>query len=215
MKKSDAIANLVTALVTAQSQFQPVKKTESATIPTKSGGKFNYTYADLAQVIEATRPALLANGLAVMQFPTTEPGKVTVETTLAHTSGEYITESLTMPVVMDTPQSVGSAITYARRYAYMAALGLAAQDDDGAAASKKAAKEPAKEPVKTPEPVKTQEPKGYTDWKLDMILAGRKGMAELQKSWKASNAAYCQYARSNDLEWWEGLKKSCQQAVAA
>jgi ERF superfamily len=208
VKKSDSIANLVTALVAAKTQFTAVKKTESASIKTRNGGSFDYRYADLFMVIAATEPALLANGLSLIQFPTTSPGSVTVETILAHSSGEYISESLTMPVAMDTPQSVGSAITYARRYAYMAGLGIAPQDDDGATASKKPAKEPAREPAKP------QEPRGYSEFKLDLILAGRSGMSALKKAWEAASAVHCKHARNNDLEWWTDLKAKTAAVTA-
>lgn len=200
MQKSDTIAALVVALVKAQSEFQPVIKTESATIAKKNGGSFGYQYADLNTVIESTRPALLANGLAVMQFPTTEGNKVITTTMLTHVSGEYISETLTMTVQMDTPQSIGSAITYSRRYAYMACLGLAAADDDGAAASKK--------------PVVVAEPAGYTEFKLSMILAGREGMAELKKAWEGSSTEHKGHARKNDLIWWNGVKSNTAVAVA-
>lgn len=194
MQKSSSIAALATALVNAQSQFGSVIKGESATIQKKNGGSFSYQYADLNAVIEATRPHLVANGIAVMQFPSTVPGAVIMTTLLTHTSGEFISEELTMPAVMDTPQSVGSAITYARRYAMMAALGLAAADDDGAAASRK--------------PVVVAEPAGYTDWKLGMILAGREGLAALKSSWEVSSKEHKVFAHKSDSAWWNSLKAS-------
>jgi hypothetical protein len=159
----------------------------------------------------------LANGLCVIQFPNTDGNRVTVETILAHSSGEYISESLTMVAIMDTPQSIGSAITYARRYSLLAALGVATCDDDGAAASRKPAKQTPKAQETTPEAQETA-PDGYTEWKLTMILAGRKGMGELKKAWSASTKAHCKFAREQDSQWWEALKACTtteQVAVAA
>jgi hypothetical protein len=102
---------------------------------------FRSKYADLASVVEASRPSLIANGLSVVQC--TE-GDV-LWTMLLHESGEWIKGSIVlkpMRQVKDTgwveshdPQSYGSCITYARRYAMAAITGVATEDDDGNAAS--------------------------------------------------------------------------------
>jgi hypothetical protein len=102
---------------------------------------FRSKYADLQSVVEATRPSLAENGLSVVQI--TE-GNV-LWTMLLHTSGEWIKGSIElkpMRQVKDTgwvesndPQSYGSCITYARRYAMAAITGCATEDDDGNAAS--------------------------------------------------------------------------------
>lgn len=101
-------------------------------------GRRSYRYADLASVLEVVRPVLAARGLAVTQSASAELSKVTVSTTVVHTSGEWLTfPPLTMQMSGVDPQSVGAGITYARRYSLMAVLGIAAEedDDDGAAAS--------------------------------------------------------------------------------
>lgn len=96
---------------------------------------FRNHYASLAACIEASK-AFNEQEIAVIQ-PTTssEENCVTVLTILMHSSGEYIESTLTMPVSKRDAQGFGSAISYARRYALMSALGLAADDDDGEAAS--------------------------------------------------------------------------------
>lgn len=124
------------ALSTAQREFEA---------PTKDKKGHNYLYADLADAIEATRKPLAENGLAVVQEATTELHErgivVVVATYVTHVSGAYIEFGPLMMVTAKTdPQSVGTAITYARRYAYLAALGVAADDDDGAAASQPVAR---------------------------------------------------------------------------
>jgi len=78
---------------------------------------------------------MLANGLALVQSPSTAGNVVTVTGTLYHTSGESITSVLSGTAKDTTPQAIGSAITYFRRYQMCAVLGVAAEDDDGAAAS--------------------------------------------------------------------------------
>ena len=94
-------------------------------------------YATLAAVMEAISPALTDNGLALVQEAELGDGAVTICTALVHESGEVIEFApLTMPVTQRTPQAVGSAITYGRRYQLTAVFGLAPDDDDGAEASK-------------------------------------------------------------------------------
>jgi hypothetical protein len=124
---------------------------------------FRSKYADLQSVVEATRPSLVENGLSVVQI--TE-GNV-LWTMLLHTSGEWIKGSIElkpMRQVKDTgwveshdPQSYGSCITYARRYAMAAITGCATEDDDGNAASgnKVPLKAPPTAPQDAPQPIKT------------------------------------------------------------
>ena len=71
-----------------------------------------------------------------MQFPRAgEEGGVEVETVLCHSSGEWVAETLWLPVAKSDAQGVGSAITYARRYALCCVVGIAPEDDDGNAAA--------------------------------------------------------------------------------
>jgi hypothetical protein len=116
-------------------------------------------YATLAGINDAIMPALVANGLTVAQEVSTDYHDatllVTVETWLCHTSGEYIQFApLALPVDKPTAQGVGSAITYGRRYALMAALNLSADDDDGQAATDS---RPAQRPA-PPRPTPPQKP---------------------------------------------------------
>jgi hypothetical protein len=99
---------------------------------------YSYKYADLASVIAAVSPAFQENGLAVLQGVSTDarPDHLTVETMLLHESGEWIRSSLSMRPAQNTPQGLGSTITYARRYALLAMAGVAPEeDDDGAKGS--------------------------------------------------------------------------------
>lgn len=106
-------------------------------------GQGNYgKHATISAVLDAAKPILARHGLAVVQgLEDSEPGFVTVSTMLVHTSGETLDGGgLRMPAPND-PQKVGGAISYARRYALMTFLGLAAEDDDGQTASDAIAKE--------------------------------------------------------------------------
>lgn len=116
------------AFVAAQKATEAVKK--ASTNPA-----FRSKYADLAGVVEAVVPALNDNGIAVMQSPAFDGDYVALTTVLLHESGSSVSSTLRLrPSKMD-PQGVGSAVTYARRYALLALSGAAPEDDDGNAAS--------------------------------------------------------------------------------
>lgn len=97
---------------------------------------FKSKYADLASCWEACREPLSKNGLSIIQ--TTDISElnnaVVIETTLLHSSGEWVTGSLQMPLIKTDPQGVGSAMTYGRRYGLSAIVGIVSDDDDGEAA---------------------------------------------------------------------------------
>jgi hypothetical protein len=99
-------------------------------------------YASLASVMETVRPILHRHGFAVLQEVGERQGRLTVTTTLLHTSGESVAHRCAHKS-SDNIQQVGSAISYLRRYAIMAMLGVVGEvDDDGEAAESKPAKQP-------------------------------------------------------------------------
>lgn len=126
--QSESIAKLAEALSKAQGKIKGASKDTANPF-------FKSKYADLASVWDACREQLSAHGLSVIQTTDNAPEGVCVVTTLAHSSGEWIRGKLTMQPVKNDPQGVGSAITYARRYALAAMVGVAPEDDDGNAAS--------------------------------------------------------------------------------
>ena len=126
MNRSDSIAGLAEAM----SKFQG-----EVTNAFKSSSGHGYNYADLGSILDSVRPILSANGLSVVQMPSpAEAGHVGVVTCLQHKTGEWIECDYSMPIPDNkrnsAAQNVGSAITYARRYALAAALGVAQTDDD-------------------------------------------------------------------------------------
>ena len=128
MLTSDSIKELATALAKAQAEITDAKK--DATNP-----HFNKQYADLASIWDACRAALTKNGISVVQM--TRPSdaqEVVVITRLCHSSGEWMQGELALPVTKGDAQGYGSALTYARRYALAAAVGVAPEDDDAQAA---------------------------------------------------------------------------------
>ncbi len=122
------LKNLAAALCKAQADMEGAKK--DTTNP-----HFNRKYADLASVWSAIREPLTKNGLSVVQLLRSINGGVECETILLHTSGEQISETFAVPATKSDAQGYGSAATYARRYALMALVGVAPEEDDGNAAA--------------------------------------------------------------------------------
>jgi hypothetical protein len=123
MEKSEALEKLGEALAKAQGQIQDAKKDSDNPF-------FKSHYADLASVWEACRKPLSDNGLAVIQSIEVKEGKRFVSTMLLHSSGQFIASELDLTMKEETMQSIGSAITYARRYSLSALVGVAPDDDD-------------------------------------------------------------------------------------
>lgn len=152
MNQSDSIANLAAALANAQGEIEGVSKDSTGQV-----GKTVYRYADLSNVVEAIKAVASKNGLSWVQGPVTIPYEesgpeqvgqdfqtvtrtrtaVGVETQLLHSSGEWMRFApFYFPIVQQTAQGAGSAITYARRYSLSAIFGVVPEDDDGAEASR-------------------------------------------------------------------------------
>ncbi len=135
---SDSFEKLTEALLAFHEEVEPVQKNAESSVGTRA-----YRYADLAAVWDAIRQPLVNAGLVLIQ--TVEPTELVqctptaqawarLHTRLQHRSGQWV-ES-TVPLVADwsNPQRFGSAMTYMRRYTILGLLGLAPEDDDGAAA---------------------------------------------------------------------------------
>ncbi|MFH1301518.1 MAG: ERF family protein [Planctomycetota bacterium] len=123
MNKSESVTDLSAALAKAQAGIANAAKEGI-------NPHFNRSYATLKSVWEVCKTPLTDNGLSVVQSPEVEAQAVKVTTTLLHKSGQWIESSITMPVQKWDCQGIGSAITYARRYALAAMVGVAPSDDD-------------------------------------------------------------------------------------
>jgi hypothetical protein len=127
MQKSETIGALAKALSAFQGQVTDIPKTSRA--------HGNIMYAQLDEMLTLARPLLSAHGLSVVQFCGTADERVSVETVLMHESGEWMSGTIEMALDgggrMNKAQSVGSVITYARRYSLGAVLGFTSKDDDG------------------------------------------------------------------------------------
>lgn len=129
---SDGINELALALSKAQAQIENVSKDKQA---------YGYKYADLASCLEAIKKPLSDNGLAVSQLVSVDGDKQMLITMLLHSSGQWLKSILNIESVVmkqcNSLQQIGAGITYARRYALSAIIGLTQEDDDAQSLSKK------------------------------------------------------------------------------
>lgn len=129
---------LAAALVKFQGEVPTIPKNKVAKIKTKTGSDYSYHYADLADIWEAIREPLSKNGLAATQFLSSDEHADYIITKVWHESGQTDSEKFAIPTNGKTPQEVGSVITYYKRYALGAALGISTEeDDDGASGNSK------------------------------------------------------------------------------
>jgi len=122
MEKSETITNIAKALMDFNAKVTKISKDAKNPF-------FKSNYASLSNIQDAIAKPLSESGLVYSQMPTGVNGLTTI---LIHAeSGEYFMDSYTMPVSkQNDPQAVGSAITYAKRYALAGILGLNIDDDD-------------------------------------------------------------------------------------
>lgn len=130
VRRSPSFATLARVLLKAQAEAEnPVKNADNL--------HFRSKYANLVEVRSALLPVLNSAGVVVLQFPCEHESGPALTTLLIHPeSGEWIETTIGLHPAKRDPQALGSAITYARRYALMAIVGVAPDDDDdGHAAS--------------------------------------------------------------------------------
>jgi len=173
-ESSPTVGAIALALSKAQGAMAAAKK--DATNP-----HFKSRYADLASVWEACRVPLSANELAVIQV--TEyagTGGITLMTMLVHSSGEWFRSRLYVPLAQPSVQQIGSAITYARRYALGAIVGVAAADDDDGEAAETA--RPANDTKATP-PAAPKRSEAQAARDMAELLKMAASPAEVQEVW--------------------------------
>ena len=152
MERSESLVEFTKALSKFQGEITSVKKT--AVNPF-----FKSKYADLDAVWDMCRKPLSSNGFALVQIPVELEGKLYLETLLIHTSGEYIKGYLALNPKAIDPQAIGSALTYARRYAMSAMLGVSAdEDEDAERATAKDTERLRERPSQAGRPVRIQAP---------------------------------------------------------
>lgn len=128
MQTSEQLNEISAALAKAQGEIVGALKDSANPF-------FKSKYADLASCWDACRLPLSKNGLSVVQGMQVDAGSLYLITRLLHSSGQWISSTTPITPKDDTPQAMGSALTYARRYALTAMVGVAQVDDDANAAS--------------------------------------------------------------------------------
>lgn len=162
MEKSQSIANIAKALINFHQKVSKIKKDSSNPF-------FKSNYASLSNILDSIGVPLIESGLSYVQFPTNGYGLTTL---LMHgESGEYIQDTYEMKPTKDDPQGRGSVITYQRRYALGAILGLNIDDDDDGNAGSEKVKE---QPQNTPSNKPTSMSKAQFEQACERIKAGDK-----------------------------------------
>lgn len=136
-----AVGALNEALAAAQGEFPPIARDKQVTVQTRTGAAYTFSYAPLDTILACVRPALSKHRLALTQLLADNGAGPNLVTELRHADGALIRSTMKLPAHDGGPQALGSLLTYMRRYAIVAILGIAAEeDDDGNQAQGNAAK---------------------------------------------------------------------------
>lgn len=145
MRTSDQIDQIALALAKSQGEFPRIEKGKKARVQTKTGGSYEYAYADIADVLSAVLPVLSRNELAIIQPTIQENGAISIRSRLLHKSGQWIESDYPVCLSNGQHQAMGAALTYSRRYALCSLLGIAADEDtDGQDAAELPGSKPAR-----------------------------------------------------------------------
>lgn len=198
MTSSDSIANLLKSFTAAWAQIPGAPK--DATNP-----HFRREYASLPGVVDLVRPILAKHDLCVIQPLETVDGKPFVNTTVIHSTGEWISFRTEVVVAKpNDPQAFGSGVTYMRRYALMSILEMVAadEDDDGNAAMPEKKEAPKKAAVEEPPTdivfVSDEERKQLEDDIEEFVKDDKKreaALAALKKITDLSRASYDKWVK--------------------
>lgn len=174
--QSNEIGELAAALALAQAGFTYAVKDSEAPLFEKGGSaKGRRKYADLQSVLDAVREGLASNSIAVIQAPMPVENGIKLRTTLAHKSGQWIASELCLPNDrMGGVQGMGSALTYARRYALAAMVGIAQDDDDGETAMAESRKAEKQRVQQVRKQAKEQNPDAPSHEMLQALMANLK-----------------------------------------
>lgn len=123
MRTSTEIDKISESLALAALKFKPIEKN-------KINPHFKTKYADLSSVIDGTRDALAEQGIFVIQSSYIDNGRLILITKLLHKSGQWLENDISLKIAQDTPQGLGSILTYSRRYGLCAILNVVGDEDD-------------------------------------------------------------------------------------
>jgi ERF superfamily len=222
-----ARCQLWSAFIKAQAMIEQPKRTKKADVKNAQGVIiYSFPYAPLDEVLDAARKPLADNGLAIHQLIAERNGKSYVRTQIFHISGECIESDY--PLILGqnpNAQHYGGAVTYARRYALLLALGMAAEDDDAnttvgntAVVSDRspANRRPATTPVQQPNAVRDTAVE--TRNKVRAAIENARSTDELNHAWteddKTAVTAYVQGSdRIGDRVWATLMKEDADKRL--
>ena len=129
---SDSIKNIAAAQLAVQKEIKDISKDSTG---------YGYKYTSFDKLVQYLRPLLAKHGISFVQMPVGDDKQVGLQTMYMHAeSGEWITNSIKSPIAeskgMNTYQSIGSAITYFRRYSLSSFVGIASEEDVDASSNK-------------------------------------------------------------------------------
>lgn len=185
MLTSENTDKLFEALAAAQAELGNPNKTRTAKVKgeTKTGAKFEYEYkyADIADVLNDARPVLAKHGLCVVQATGIEGQAVLIRTRLGHASGQWLESEYPVAAINGDHQKMGAALTYSRRYALCALIGVAAEEDvDGQGADEQRAPDRRPEPKRAdPQPPTLAERAS----RLERSMNDAKNADDVRKAW--------------------------------
>lgn len=173
---------------------------------------FKNKYSDLAAIREATIPALSKNGLSIKQFTRMIGEGLFLVTRIGHSSGQWEEGEYPLPMALDKPQVMGSALTYARRYCWSAACAIVGdEDDDANAAQNNGAKaKPAEKPAWRG-PMKVTELKAAMRALSERMTGGSLGTTGDLEAVKEEYAAVIEQARHDLPDWHEGYDQTAKR----
>ena len=124
IQKSESIKALATAQLALQKEIKDISKDSTG---------YGYKYTSFDKLVQYLRPLLAKHGISFIQMPDGNAGSIGLTTMYMHNSGEWIANTVSSPIAehkgMNTYQSVGSAITYFRRYSLASFAGIASEED--------------------------------------------------------------------------------------
>ena len=182
MEKSESITELVSAIAKAKLKFTPLLKTGKADFKTQTGRQIKYDYVELENILEMSEPILAAEGVVLVQEEIVNNGTVEITTWFFHSSGEYIQwDPLVLPIAtgsgMGVIQSIGTTISYCRRYDLLCKLGLAGEKDTDGIDLIGAKPATPIEAIKKPKAKKNTEPpeesRPFEDDELPEVIKGK------------------------------------------
>jgi len=191
MKTSDQINEIASALAKFQLEVKPALKDSKNPF-------FKSNYADLASVFEAIRKPMFDNNLSVSQLPEmSEKWGPVLTTRIMHKSGQWLEGSVGVFMTKEDPQAHASAVTYTKRIALVAALGLSTTDDDAEAAMGRPEQKP--QPKAIVPNLAPSAPVVNKATTLGIAESCSKCQGAMIYT-KAKNAWYCQTAKETDFK---------------